>query len=250
MLKLTRFEMHKLIRQKSFYICIGVFIAMLVFSAYTAQLSLEESGLTDPTFNGMNYMFDAAGGSVLTMVLGVFIPLFICEDFTSGTIRNIVTRGYTRLGIFCAKLIAVLIASVLMTVIGMAAAYAIGTAFWGAGDASFGAEQVKILLCQLAVSAGIATLFFAVSIVLQKTGGAIAVCLVLPMVLTIVLNLADAALAEEEIKLSSYWLERIAGTLGEYTVESDVIKKSLLTSAGYFAATVVASWLAVMKREY
>lgn len=242
--------MHKLIRQKSFYICIAVFIAMLVFSAYTSELMLKENEMTDPSFNGMNYMMDAASGSVLTMVLGVFIPLFICEDYTSGTIRNVVTRGYTRLGIFCAKLLVVLAATVLMTVIGMAAAYATGTVFWGTGDATFGAEQVKILLCQLAVAAATATLFFAVSIVLQKTGGAIAVCLVLPMVLTIVLNLADTALAEQEIKLSSYWLDRLAGTLAEYTVESDVIKKALLTSAGYFAATVAASWLAVMKREY
>lgn len=249
MLKLLRFELHKLIRQKSFYICLAVLLLMIVFSAYTTQLSLEESEVTVPTLNGLDYMMEAQSGSVLTMILGVFIPLFVCEDYVSGTIRNIVTRGYSRLSIFTAKLIVVLLASIFMGVACMATAYGLGTAFWGAG-AEFGSEQVKILLCQLAVAAATAALFYAISTLLQKTGGSIAVCLVLPIAAAIILALIDTALAEHELDLVSYWIDRVGRSLAFATVEADVMKKSLIISLCYFAVSIVGGWLCVMRREY
>ena len=116
----------------------------------------------------------------------------------------------------------------------MAAGYLIGLIFSGPGVESFDANTVKILLCQLAVMLAEGALFYAISTVLQKTGGSIAVCLVLPMVLTIVLTLADTALAEKAISLSAYWLERISGTLSSFDVKSADMKKALLTALGYW----------------
>ena len=202
MFKLLNFEFRKLIRQKSFYICIAAMLALLVGSAYTTELMTAKSGVEDPSLSGISYLMEAISGSALSAVLAVFIPLFICEDYASGTIRNIITRGFSRLEMFIAKLIAVLAATVLMTAVCLAAAYLVGTAFWGAGEPSLGSEQIKILLCQLAVIAAYATMFFAISSMLQKVGGSIAICLILPMAAVILLSLADAALAEREIELS------------------------------------------------
>lgn len=248
--RLLHFEFHKLIRQKSFYICLAVLVGMLVVSAETSQLLYADSEALSPTLNALDNLMGSASGSVLTMVLGVFIPLFVCEDFASGTIRNIITRGYTRLEIFFSKLIAVLCACVVMTVICMAAGYLIGLAFWGAGDGSFTGAQVKILLCQLLVTLAIASLFYAISTVLQKAGGSIAVCLVLPMVMSIILTLADTALAEKEIVLSAYWIERAGGVLASTDVSTDELTKSLLTALAYLAVTITGSWFLVRNREY
>lgn len=249
--KLLHFEFHKLIRQKSFYICLAVAVAMLFISTYTTYLMKKDAvDVSQMGIDGMSVMIGAVSGGTLSMVIGVFVPLFVCEDYVSGTIRNIVTRGYTRLGIFSAKLIAVLFASAIMPVACMAAGYLVGVLFCAPGAQPFDAYTVKILLCQLAVMLAEASLFYAVSTVLQKTGGAIAICLVMPMVLTIVLALADTALAEKEIQLSGYWLERVSGTLGSFEVTSDDMKKALLTALGYFVVTTVGSFVAVAKKEY
>lgn len=250
MFKLLNFEFRKLIRQKSFYICIAAMLALLVGSAYTTELMTAKSGVEDPSLSGISYLMEAISGSALSAVLAVFIPLFICEDYASGTIRNIVTRGFSRLEIFVAKLIAVLAATVLMTVVCLAAAYLVGTAFWGAGETAPGSEQIKILLCQLAVIAAYATLFFAVSSMLQKVGGSIAICLILPMAAAILLSLADAALAEREIELSGYWIENLGRSLASVEAETEDIKKALIGAGCYFAASIAASWLVIMKREY
>lgn len=251
MAKLLHFEFHKLIRQKSFYICLAVAVAMLFISTYTTYLMQKDAvDVSQMGIDGMSVMIGAVSGGTLSMVIGVFVPLFVCEDYVSGTIRNIVTRGYTRLGIFLAKLIAVLFASAIMTIVCMAAGYLVGVLFCAPGEQPFDAYTVKILLCQLAVMLAEASLFYAISTVLQKTGGAIAICLVLPMVLTIVLALADTALAEKEIQLSGYWLERINGTLAVFDVKSEDMKKALLTALSYFVVTTVGSFVAIAKKEY
>lgn len=250
MFKLLNFEFRKLIRQKSFYICIAAMLALLVGSAYTTELMTAKSGVEDPSLSGINYLMEAISGSALSAVLAVFIPLFICEDYASGTIRNIITRGFSRLEMFIAKLIAVLAATVLMTAVCLAAAYLVGTAFWGAGEPSLGSEQIKILLCQLAVIAAYATMFFAISSMLQKVGGSIAICLILPMAAVILLSLADAALAEREIELSGYWIENLGRSLASVEAEAEDIKKALIGAGCYFAASIAFSWLVIMKREY
>lgn len=250
MFKLLNFEFRKLIRQKSFYICIAAMLALLVGSAYTTELMTAKSGVEDPSLSGISYLMEAISGSALSAVLAVFIPLFICEDYASGTIRNIITRGFSRLEMFISKLIAVLAATVLMTAVCLAAAYLVGTAFWGAGEPSLGSEQVKILLCQLAVIAAYATMFFAISSMLQKVGGSIAICLILPMAAVILLSLADAALAEREIELSGYWIENLGRSLASVEAEAEDIKKALIGAGCYFAASIAFSWLVIMKREY
>ena len=122
MAKLLRFEFHKLIRQKSFYICLAVAVAMLVVSTCTTYLiNKDVMDTAEMGIDAMNVMIGSASGGVLSMVIGVFIPLFACEDYVSGTIRNIVTRGYSRLAIFSAKLIAVMLATAVMTIACMAA---------------------------------------------------------------------------------------------------------------------------------
>lgn len=250
MFKLLNFEFRKLIRQKSFYICIAAMLALLVGSAYTTELMTAKSGVEDPSLSGIIYLMEAISGSALSAVLAVFIPLFICEDYASGTIRNIITRGFSRLEMFIAKLIAVLAATVLMTAVCLAASYLVGTAFWGAGEPSLGSEQIKILLCQLAVIAAYATMFFAISSMLQKVGGSIAICLILPMAAVILLSLADAALAEREIELSGYWIENLGRSLASVEAEAEDIKKALIGAGCYFAASIAFSWLVIMKREY
>ena len=77
MAKLLHFEFHKLIRQKSFYICLAVAVAMLVVSTCTTYLiNKDVMDTAEMGIDAMNVMIGSASGGVLSMVIGVFIPLF------------------------------------------------------------------------------------------------------------------------------------------------------------------------------
>ena len=249
MFKLLNFEMRKLIRQRSFYIILAVIVAMALISSYTAKLVSESAGI-ETTANGMSKLLSAVGSNSLTMVLGIFVSLFVCDDYVSGTIRNILTRGYTRFSIYAAKLIVVLFASVIMTVVCMGASYGIGTAFWGHGDISFDIEVVKLLLYQMAAVLAYAALYYAIVSVIQKVGASIAVCVILSLFVTVALKLADAALVEQELTVSEYWLENVIYSLNSTALAFEDIKQALIISACYFVGSLTVGWLAVMKREY
>lgn len=250
MFKLIRFEFRKLLRNKGFYICTAILIALTGFSVYTAKFAQEQLGVTDPTAGGLKSMMEALPTSSIGMMLGIFIALYVCEDFSAGTIRNILTRGYSRFGVYMAKLVAVIIATIVMSCFCCAGAYAVGTYLWGAGDASFGGEQFRILLYQLAITLAYAAVFYAVSFMIQKTGGSIACCVVLPLAVTALLKLADTALAEQEIELSAYWLDSFNHNIASISAESEDLRKALAGSGIYFGASLIIGWLATMKREY
>ena len=75
--KLLHFEFHKLIRQKSFYICLAVAVAMLFVSTYTTYLMQKDAvDIGQMGIDGMHVMIGAVSGGTLSMVIGVFVPLF------------------------------------------------------------------------------------------------------------------------------------------------------------------------------
>ena len=249
MSKLLRFEFRKLLQSKSLYICSGLLAALTAFSVYTAKAMNDDLKL-DAVTSGVNSLMEALPTSMIPMLMGIFIALFVCEDYGSGTIRNVLTRGYSRLSVFASKYIAVLAAAVFMSAICWAAAFVTGTAFGGSGSESFGSEQVKILLCQLVNTLAFATVFFALCSMIQKSGGAIACCVVLPMVMKIVLKLADTALAEHGIELYKYWIEGLGQSIASVTVDGDTLKDALLYSVIYIPVSLAGGWLASRKREY
>lgn len=250
MFKLLRFEFRKLMQSRGFYICTAILVLLSGLSVYTAKFAQDQLGITSPDASGIKSLMEALPTSSITMLLGIFIAIFVCEDYTSGTIRNILTRGYSRLSIYAAKFVAVILAAVVMSTFCCLASYAVGTYIWGHGDASFGAEQVKILLYQLAVVLAYASIFYAICSVIQKTGGSIACCVVLPLLVTVVLKLADTALFEREIELTSYWLESISHSIASVSVEGEDLHRALFGSVVYTIASLVIGWLATMKREY
>lgn len=250
MLNLIRFEFRKLLQSRSLYICSGLLALLSVFSIYSEKALSEKLEVAESAVSGIGCLMEALPTSLIAILLGIFIALFVCEDYSSGTIRNILTRGYSKLAVYISKFIAVLAATLFMSVICCAAAFLAGTVFGSAGDADFGSEQMKILLCQLVTAFAYSSVFFALSCALQKTGGAIACCIVLPMVLSILLKLADTALAEREIELSKYWLDSLWHSIAYVTVEKDTLRDALLYSVIYIPVSLAAGWLATMKREY
>ena len=116
---------------------------------------------------------------------------------------------------FSAKLIAaVMLATAVMTIACMAAGYLIGLIFSGSGVEPFDANTVKILLCQLAVMLAEGALFYAISTVFAENRRLHRRVLVLPMVLDhCPHSCRHTALAEKDIPLSAYWLERIPHAL-------------------------------------
>lgn len=249
MFRLLRFELRKLFRQKSFYIFIAIVLAFGIISVFTTDFMNKDLGI-DYESSGLKDLMAAVSNNSLAMVLGIFAALFVCEDFAGGTIRVIVSRGYSRLGVFVSKYLALIAAAFIMTAVNWVFAYFLGNGFWGVAEQGLGAEQVKLLLCQLLLVVAYATVYYAICSAIQKTGGAIACCVLLSLLLRMLLVLADKALADTEIIFSSYWLDDLISSVSTVQYDSGAVEKCLICGGAYITGGLLLSWLSLFKREY
>ena len=140
MLNLLRSDLFKLFKAKSFRVCMILCVALMAFVAvgqlYSADLfsnmspaALQESekrieennsfgirfGLSNSSenlaktieamqnYNASSFIETALSGSVTTVLMAVFISLYIGADFRDGTLRNTVSKGFKRRDIYLSQ---------------------------------------------------------------------------------------------------------------------------------------------------
>ena len=243
--KLLQLEFRRLFRAKSFYICLAISLVLVLITTGTTKLLLTLASKMveeDPEFGEAQAAITLAGiasptalsmlkqvaSSSLTTVLAVFIPLFVTEDYTSDTIKNIYSKGYSRDEIFCSKFISAFTAGLIMIVANALFSFAMGAAFFGK-IGTMGKNYVPslialllLLICHVAIS-------FSISISLRKTGGAIALAIIAPMVIGLLFLLVDAVPAFDKWDLSQYWLDsRISAMAQDQVAGKDLLSAFLV----------------------
>lgn len=249
-MKLIKFEFYKLVRTRSFYICVGVAMLLFAMSAYLNVLLKDQLGDLAVTMTRLSCAMTALASSSISMMLGIFISLFVCEDYSSGTIRTILARGYSRFEVYTSKFIAVIAAAFVMSAAVIIFACILGIFFFSGDVVIFGKLQVRMLLTQFVCVLGMAALFYAVATMLQKTGSSIAFCVVVPMMLTLLLQLLDTALVEQEIVVSRYWIEGLLSNISSVKASSHDINETFICSLVYLAVSLVGGWFATKDNEF
>ncbi len=252
--KLIKFELRKLLLQKTFYICILTTFLINIFQTRISWAAREITGMGSAGFS-MESMVNAGSSFLFTIIIAVFAAIFICEDYNGGTIRVIITRGYTRTQIYLAKLIVLCIAfAVMLLLCWLSAAIAASVVSGGSSDA-LNLSFIESLLSQLLITLAYACLFNAVCSAIQKNGAAIALCIVLPLAVTILLtsfesSVSGGADASDRIELTKYWLDRMLSNVSSVKPTAESFRIALAASPIYIAATTALGWLAIVKREY
>ena len=109
MRKLLRFEFRKLFRQKSFYSCNILLLIFIFLSAVISKVVVDNAEeLTVPLPTTFEMVRSALQGGNVILILGVFTALFVCSDYTDGTMKNIYDKGYGRTNVYFSELIAVI----------------------------------------------------------------------------------------------------------------------------------------------
>ncbi len=211
---LMKFEMHKLKKQKSFYICTLIMVALLFLSAMTTNALMNGSPEFAAQFSGsgIDSMIGALGNCSFLLIAGIFTALTVCEDYEQQTVKNIFSRGYSRGSAYTAKLMTVWIATSVMFLIAELAALISGSLYFGIGEVE-SLRFLAILGVQYVVAMANVALFFAFSSTFRKNGSSIAATIVAPMLVNVMLSLADSLLKLKDVSLTSYWLSSFLGDL-------------------------------------
>ena len=62
-------------------------------------------------------LLKGAATSSLTTILAIFLSIFVTEDYTSDTIKNVYSKGHSRDRVFFAKCISAFAASIIMILV-------------------------------------------------------------------------------------------------------------------------------------
>ena len=248
MKKIFQFELFKLRKQKSLYICSGLILVMVLFTLLVSLLlfkALGEEYMAKPT--AIDVVLSAVSASDFTLIAGIFIVLYVCGDFGQQTIKNIYSRGFSRTEVYFVKLIICVAYTVAMFIITELFALATGSAFFG-----FKAQEGHIfalLLGQLLACIAYTSFVFAVCHLIKKTGIAIVVVIFVPMVLSLILTVLDAIIRADSFKMVNYWLDGMITSLSESTASVTTIVVGCILPVVYAALFVAGGFFINRKSE-
>ncbi len=124
---LIKNELFKMKKDKSLKVALIITLALTVFTVLSNLLvnELMESIITDDTIGGIfidvkysvSTFFSLANN--FGFILPVFIAIFICKDFSYGTIRNKIIAGYSKTKVYLSTLFSSLIIGVVLVLINL-----------------------------------------------------------------------------------------------------------------------------------
>lgn len=256
MLNLLRSDLYRLLRSKSYYICAaiaaGFIILGLIISKWAANSSPELEGL-GPVSGIDSAMKTLSDGNVF-MIIAIFIPIYVVAEFSYGTMKNVVSKGFSKLQIFLSKFITMIIASFL-TILASAIIAAIGatiiTGTFGAIDGDYLTELLKVIGIEILLTIAFVALMVFISMTVRNLGGVIAINILIVLRIVPALLMGLQYLVKNKIKFQtfdlfynmSYFTENFGSGIG-----SDYLRATIVGLA-FLAASVAIGILAFQKSD-
>lgn len=208
MKKLIKMQIRNLFHSKLFYICLGITLLSPVLSFILEILIPNIPALQDEIFeDGITYTkvfpeFISFMNGGIGLIGKVFIALFCCLEFTEGTAKNIIARGYTRTQYLLSKYIVTLIGLFTMYLI----TFVVTFVLFIKNGLGYESDMIYSLIISVFEIISITIMFSTLSILLEKNGSAIIACLFIPTGASLVLTVCDSYL---KLGISKYWIENI-----------------------------------------
>ncbi len=280
--KMIRFEFDKLFRQRSFYICIIVAVVMIILSAASLKLiekltedmtndsptvyeNVEETGEPDEdgitveydvsndytiNYTGWNLTGKAVTMSSFSIIICVFISIFVCSEFEEGTIKNIISRGYGRYKIYISKYISSMVGVCVIFAAVHISMFIVASILWKPGNMD---RNLEMILYYLAAYLAYATIYFFLAMVFAKFGLSITIGIVGPTFVNITVSVLNMLLKLDNPKISDFWIDGFMSDIANIgyfeSPDSTRLTVILIGSIIYLVVFFLMGMLVNRKRE-
>jgi len=250
MKKLLLLEFARLKKRTSFFVCTAIAVGLLFLSDLLTNTLLNLTPELASLFSTSVWacLVNALNNSSFTIIAGVFTVLFVCEDYEQHTIKNICARGFTREGVFLAKIISVTVITSVMFVAVELFSLLSSSLFFDMGKADV-LSVVFILAVQYVVIIANSLFALAVASAIRKTGISITIIVVAPLILDLVLSIADAFSKPGGMSLTSLWITSNIPYISALSVSDERLITSLAVALFYIALFVFGGLYINKKRD-
>lgn len=190
MLNLLKADFYKLRRSKSFYICMGIialFVAYVIFD-FKSSAHIKEQ-LNPSTFHWI-YMFFHETSFLpyfIPALQAIFITMLITSEYSTGTMKDAVSLGFSRPLIYISKLITVSIGSVIIILIAVLSAaitsiFVFG--FYGTFTTYDAVLILRMLVIQVLLYTAYGSIFLMIAYLIKNIGGTMAFSIIFSLILS------------------------------------------------------------------
>ena len=257
-----QFEGRRLLRQTSLYICLGILVLMVFVSAFSTYSMVKlmgedastaimlASGLSPGDLMcGKGYLISAAGSSSLLMLFGIAAALYFCADYTGGTLKNIIGRGNSRSSVFLTNQAYVMVMGLIFGVICWLSGLFFGSLFWGLGKNWDVSAILRQLLLQMLVMWAFGAFYSFWSVLVRKTGWAVALCILTPGLISTMAALLDIFTTKKDFLVSNYWLTSCLTYASTPGAGAEDVSRSILVALAWFILFCLGGWLISRRQD-
>lgn len=247
MLNLLSADFYKLKHNKSYWIC--TLIAVL-FGVLIALINWGQSrgGSGDiPSEVVINSMAMVIYYNTIPFFAAIFISMFITSEYTNGTIKSIVSKGFGRELTYLSKLVVAAVATAVILLAAMLTTY-IGCSIAFGFDAADIGKLLQIFAFELPPHIAFAAFFTMIATVLKNSGSSIAICLSSLMFVDLALSLLTAVL-HIKLDLGQYWLSKIVGNMCIVNPPIDYVIRAVIVSTVVFIVSTAIGMFVFKKRD-
>lgn len=259
MARLLRSDFYRLFKSKSFYICTAVAFSLFCLSLLMVELVYHMSDSNKTMYanaipkDGLSYGLSAfTDGSDAKMIIGIVIAIFVAAEFTHGTMKNVVSKGFSKIQIYLSKLITMIAAACIMlfvtSFVGTVFA-SIATGKVGHFSGDFVSQIFKTLGIEILLYAALVSLYVLVAMLVRNMGGAIAInIIVISMFAPIIFQLGDV-ISKNKIKFTNYSLINNITFYGIETAKGSDYLRSVIVALVFLAVTIALGMFAFVKSD-
>lgn len=243
--RLLKFEYRRLFKSVSFY----VFFAIIAGVSFIRISSASDDYYGYARNYVSDYILSAYSNTNMILLLAVFIPLYICKNFSHGTVKTVCSKGYGFEKLAFAQLIVVLSVTVAYCICCLLCETIFSALFFKHSGSFDGV--IRSLVLQTLCILSFACVFFGLTESVAKNGGAIALNLVFFAMGSLAFSLIETILYKlgVDTNITDFWLSIVYYSSVSRTFEVFDIIKITLTSVAFAAFFIGAGWLASKKRE-
>lgn len=186
-------------------------------------------------------------GASFIMILGIFTALYVCDDYTNDTLKNIYAKGYSRQNVYLSKYIMSILVAIVMSLITIAITLILCSINGAIIDLDF--SIMKSIFPQIILVVAYQSIYFGVAMIFGHVGGSIAFNLIGPSLVITTLTLITSILKIESFNISSFWLESSFNSLTVYNPANDIVTKGIIMGIVYAAIFCVSGLFLTKKKE-
>lgn len=250
MKNLIQSDFYRLFKSKSFYICSAISMFLITLGIIILKLSNNMLKEANPQFTGfpyknaLSYAVVAFQDSSVTMIISIFIAIFIVVEFSHGTMKNPVSKGFGKLQIYLAKLITMSTAAIIIFAFTfLAGLIAAMIVLKGMGDINSDSIVyiLKVIGIELILNFALIAIYIMVSMIIRNLGGVIAVNIIGVISVGLLPFKLVEFLTHGKLEATKYWiLNNIAFyAMNESAKGSDFLRSALVGIVFFAIATVI-----------